>query len=121
MIEHFFKDDDEYKDCSLQERFILDIIACEANMKFYRRTIDILVERNPDFNSRDENTKCRISGMKADYDTSFEVWHRLKRLYESEYGELSDFSMNAIEHIAEAYAESALKGYGWIKENISQA
>ena len=116
MIHEFFPDREESAKVDMQLRIILTIIAYEANYRFYNSTISIMVDREPDWDKRSEDTTSKIRGHLAKKETASEGNFRFRELYESEYGKISDAMEKAIEERAREYAYIALKAYHWIKK-----
>lgn len=112
MIQELFMD---YGNSNMQNKILRDIIGYKANWIFAYTVIDILVKQNPDYRD-DPNAKCQMDGFLADRETAFEGYYRLKKLYESEYGEMSDTSKEVIKVVAEEYANIPLVKFGWVKE-----
>lgn len=100
-----------------KDKFIKQIIGCEANRIFEHKVIDILSEKYPNIDEWDLNTWLTIEGHEAVRDTAFECGYKLKRLYESIFNEkISEETENRIKEVAGIFAEIPLKKFGWIKE-----
>ena len=112
MIQELFMD---YNGSSMKDKIIKDIVGYKANWIFAKTVIDILVKRNPDYRDN-PNAKCQMDIFLADKETAFEGYYHLEKLYESEYGEMSDTFKEAIKVVAEEYANIPLVKFGWVKE-----
>ena len=117
LIEHFFLDKEKYKTLSLKNRMIVDMIAYKANYIFSDTVIDIKVKEHPNDWRTNQDVYATIKDMKSQRDIGFEGKYHLERLYESEFGSITETVKTFIEESAKTYADVALKSFGWIKDN----
>ena len=115
IMNEFFLDKVKYNALPLIKRMLFDIIAFKANYIFADTVINIIVKENPNYKD-DPNEKCKIDHFRADRETAFECMYRYERLFESEYGELTDEVKANIKELAMEYANIPLIKFGWIKE-----
>lgn len=118
IINEFFKDKKDYKAMPMMQRMISDMIAYEANWIFADTVIGILVKQNPDYYDNADDL-LRIREFQANKETSFTGKWYLTRLFESEYGEITDEVKKAIKEVAAIYANIPLVKFGWIKETAN--
>lgn len=115
IMNEFFLDKAKYKSMPIMQRMLYDLIAYEANWIFADTVIDILVKQNPDYMD-DPNEKCRVDEFVKNRETAWTGKWYLQRLFESEYGEMSDEIKANIKEVATEYANIPLVKFGWIKE-----
>jgi len=116
LIEGFFLGKEKYKTLSLKNRMIMDMVAYEANYIFADTVIDIKVKNHPNDWRTNQNVYTTIKDMQSRRDIGFEGKYHLERLYESEFGLITETIKTFIDESAKTYADTALKAYGWIKE-----
>ena len=113
-----------YKKATLNQRLLWDMISEEANNIFHKRVMDIIVSRQPKGTfprDWDINTQLQYTEMKNEHEGAIHCYVRLKFLYESEFGEISEKLESEIKEIAEGLADRALVKCGWIKESEVKA
>lgn len=115
IMSELFVDKKKYKAMSMMHRILYDMVSYEANFIFADTIIHILAERNPNYHD-DPNDLLRIREFQADRETSFTGKWYLQRLFESEYGELTDDAKENIKTTARELANIPLVKFGWIKE-----
>ena len=113
-----------YKKSTLDQRLLWDMISEEADSTFHKRVMDIIVSRQPKNTfprDWDINTQLQYTKMEKEYEGAIHCYIRLKYLYESEFGEISEKLESEIKEIAEGLADHALVRFGWINESEAKA
>ena len=97
----------ELKAIPLKERFLTSMLMEKANVKFSESIIDILVARND---------MDRLKDFQKERRDSWEAYHVVKELYETEYGMIPKEVDKALDDSARELAEKTLIKCGWKEE-----
>ena len=117
MLSHLFDTSSEiYTNATMPMKIIYEIISAEANATFSSEVSHIVSKRNWGKDEFDPNDVCQIKHMNADMEAAVYMSCTLRHLYESEYGKMTNEVEEKIKEIASKYANTALRKFGWIKE-----
>ena len=94
----------ELRELPLKERFLTCMLAEKANVKFSGSIIDILVARND---------MDRLKYFQEERRDSWEAYHVIKKLYQTEYGMIPEEIDKALDDSARELAEKTLIKCGW--------
>lgn len=116
MLSNLFDmDNDTYAKTNMKTRIASEIISAKANAKFSAKVTHILAKRYWDSGDEwSQDDLLRSRAMNADLEAAIHLETVLKRIYNSEYGTLTDEEEKIIDDIAELYANIPLKKFGWV-------
>lgn len=112
---HFRLKDEEYKKLPFENRFIVDMISEMIEVKFAEKIIGSLMKRSEALGpgGYDIETRNHVLDKKKDRESAFNGYTIIKRLYESEFGELDSFIEEEIYKSADRHSDELLEEYGW--------